>query len=713
MCLKNKNSVFQADLIFRKGITKMKKSYKGMSSFQKKKDKNSILLTISLLVSNRIDTIRDCMESLQPILKAIPSELIVVDTGGTDGSIDVAREYTDNIVPFTWCDDFSAARNAGLSKAKGSWFMFLDDDEWFEDPSAIIKFFKSGEYNKYNSAGYYIRNYFNKEGTDYDDVYSCRIARLTENSKFRFKIHETLEPVYVPTKDLVNCYVHHYGYAYASFEESKKHFERNAKPLLEELEKNPEEIRYYVQLIQEYETIRDYKSALEYSRKALALEEEMGDKFDRRYVEWIYASYCRYLAQEESINKAVEEGTRLMKEKNPSELCRAGILYALIIGLKTQKKEEQLLELIKEYHEVAEILEKNPELLLKQQILSMRSYIKEGFRENFYCVGIACACNLKRIDDVIFLSHALLDNRMEVSQEIKNLYESVKLILRDDKDELIHCLAEFDIDDPYFRIQKLLSAEIKSEIRQLKKLLWKCLDKKDGCLPPNEIIFMIALRNEIDVTPWIEKMDEEEWRVCVTAMIRQSDAEERKKLLDLSETVLMPAHRWKAVYFSCVLCETMLQSGVAEENSLVELMRKYSEYIVEYSRKLYRDELFEEEGISYLPKSCRFGLYVTKLFEAYDAKRYREYLKGLKEAVKIYPAMAEPVKEMMNVLKKENEEAEKNKEEFSELGKEIKEKIKYLIDRGQREEALNVIEQLKVLLKDDEDIIRLEKEANL
>ena len=83
------------------------------------------LLSISLLVSNSIDTIRKCMESIKPLLEAVPSELIVVDGGSRDGAIEIAREYADEIVPFVWCNDFSAARNAGLEKATGEWFFLL------------------------------------------------------------------------------------------------------------------------------------------------------------------------------------------------------------------------------------------------------------------------------------------------------------------------------------------------------------------------------------------------------------------------------------------------------------------------------------------------------------------------------------------------------------------------------------------------------------
>ena len=91
---------------------------------------NKLLLTISFLVSNRIDTIGRLMESLRPLAEGIPSEIIAVDTGSYDGSIEVVEKYADKIVKFDWCGDFSAARNAGLECAEGEWFMYIDDDEY-------------------------------------------------------------------------------------------------------------------------------------------------------------------------------------------------------------------------------------------------------------------------------------------------------------------------------------------------------------------------------------------------------------------------------------------------------------------------------------------------------------------------------------------------------------------------------------------------------
>ena len=111
-------------------------------------------LTISILASNRKDTIPKCLESIKPLLEKVDSELIVTDTGCEEDLLDIIRKYTDKIVRFQWCNDFAAARNVGLNMAHGQWFMYIDDDEWFDDVTEIIKFFNSEEEKDYVLAGF-------------------------------------------------------------------------------------------------------------------------------------------------------------------------------------------------------------------------------------------------------------------------------------------------------------------------------------------------------------------------------------------------------------------------------------------------------------------------------------------------------------------------------------------------------------------------------
>ena len=124
--------------------------------------KSKIKLTIGILISNRIQYIEKVMSGIKPLLDELPAELIAVDTVGpekTDGSIEVVKRFTSKIYPFKWCNDFAKARNVCLENASGEWFMFLDDDEVFEDVTEIVDFFKTGECEDYLSGIYHLKNH--------------------------------------------------------------------------------------------------------------------------------------------------------------------------------------------------------------------------------------------------------------------------------------------------------------------------------------------------------------------------------------------------------------------------------------------------------------------------------------------------------------------------------------------------------------------------
>ena len=149
---------------------------------------NKVQLSISILMSGRKET-RACLESLKKLMDEVACELIIVDTGCDKDTIDIIKEYTDIIIPFTWCNDFAKARNEGLKRATGEWFMFMDDDEWFEDTTEIIQVFKGNEYNEYNSASYIIRSYIDYKGKKYVDANITRMSKLTEETCFKGKVH--------------------------------------------------------------------------------------------------------------------------------------------------------------------------------------------------------------------------------------------------------------------------------------------------------------------------------------------------------------------------------------------------------------------------------------------------------------------------------------------------------------------------------------------
>ena len=82
-------------------------------------------ISLCMIVKDEQEWLAQCLESVQGAV----DEIIVVDTGSSDRSNDIARQYGARIVPYVWCDDFAAARNAGLEQATGEWILFLDADE--------------------------------------------------------------------------------------------------------------------------------------------------------------------------------------------------------------------------------------------------------------------------------------------------------------------------------------------------------------------------------------------------------------------------------------------------------------------------------------------------------------------------------------------------------------------------------------------------------
>lgn len=84
-----------------------------------------VRISLCMIVKNEEDVLARCLDSA----KGIADEIIIVDTGSTDQTKKIAESYTDNVLDFEWCEDFSAARNYSFSKATMDYILWLDADD--------------------------------------------------------------------------------------------------------------------------------------------------------------------------------------------------------------------------------------------------------------------------------------------------------------------------------------------------------------------------------------------------------------------------------------------------------------------------------------------------------------------------------------------------------------------------------------------------------
>lgn len=260
-------------------------------------------ISICIITKNECDTLRQCLTCLKPYADAGNHEIVVVDTGSTDSTVEMCKEYTDKIYYFEWINDFSAARNYAAEKASHDWILCIDSDEfvteWDEEELQEHIRTKSniiGNIIQSNTCGLGEKQYLSND----------QASRLYNRHFYSFNkpIHEQLEPINPQTGHryaLLKLVVRHMSYADTP-EKLQQKAQRNINLLKKELQKNAHDPYTLFQLGQSYYMIEDYKSALYYYD--LGLAEDIDPRLD--YVHTMVTSYGYTLLELKQYQKALE-----------------------------------------------------------------------------------------------------------------------------------------------------------------------------------------------------------------------------------------------------------------------------------------------------------------------------------------------------------------------------------------------------------------------
>ena len=145
-------------------------------------------LSVCLIVKNEEEVLERCLSCAAKFA----DEIVIVDTGSTDGTVEIAHKFTDKVFYFEWRDDFSAARNFAFEKAKGDYVMWLDADDVITDENCIkIKeLVKTGGFDMAYLP--YATAFENDRPTFV--YYRERIMKSSMNFRFEGAVHEAIVP---------------------------------------------------------------------------------------------------------------------------------------------------------------------------------------------------------------------------------------------------------------------------------------------------------------------------------------------------------------------------------------------------------------------------------------------------------------------------------------------------------------------------------------
>ena len=278
-------------------------------------------ISLAMIVKNEEEVLSECLNCVKDIV----DEMVLVDTGSKDNTVNIAKKFGAKLYEFKWCNDFSLARNFAAEKCSGDWILVLDADEVVTDfDIRDIESFCSEDNKNVVGRLKRINEYEDEQGIK---RYIERVNRVLNKNFFTYEgiIHEqivsTNKKKYV-TKN-INLIVDHIGYSKEVLNRTNK-IQRNIELLKKALKKDFKDPYLHYQLGKSYFMGKDYADAYISFKKAIYLV----DDFNYEYAEDLVESYGYTLIHLNLFKEALE----LIKyekyySNSPDFLFIIGLIY--------------------------------------------------------------------------------------------------------------------------------------------------------------------------------------------------------------------------------------------------------------------------------------------------------------------------------------------------------------------------------------------------
>lgn len=209
-------------------------------------------ISFCLIVKNEQRFLERCLSSISPVAK----EIVIVDTGSTDNTINIAKKFTKKVYYYQWEDDFASARNFAISLARYPFIFSIDGDEELKNPDAVINAISNANSE---TGGWLVTNISmasRKAGAGFD-TFATKLLRLFRNNpniRFKGTVHEQIIHSIIENNFKISdteIILLHYGYSLSQQEMEKKQI-RNLNLLLSAIAKEPNNAYYHFQIAKTY-----------------------------------------------------------------------------------------------------------------------------------------------------------------------------------------------------------------------------------------------------------------------------------------------------------------------------------------------------------------------------------------------------------------------------------------------------------------------------
>ncbi|GEM_PF-356443 len=666
-----------------------------------------MLLSVAMIVKNEEKNLDRCLKALKSLDNILKYEIVIVDTGSEDDTINIAKKYTNKVYKKLWTNNFAEMRNISIDYCKGDWILILDADEALENPKELIKFFKDESYKKFNSATIKFKNMLSDKEDDYLLGTLVRLFKNVKDFSYEGRVHE--QPKVIAPVALTNITLLHYGYSRVSYKLMQYKYKRNLQLLLKDLEEEKDLIYTHFQLAQTYGMANKKNEAFESASTALRLAKEKDNKSEYLYIYHFMAMELASIGNYERAIEISEEAISYSKE-------HLDFYYILAKGYFSINKYNKADKYFNEYFKLHEKLDNG--FIVKDIRVNNLSYCK---KEEMIKDKIIMDFKNENIEFIIKSYEEL--KKESYKNELKEIY-IYSLMKKLEYSKIFHYFNENKIKDSDISsiisiVDKLNKDKLYKNGKSDIKSIYRKLVNLDTRL--DSYIKFISDDNEIDDLN-IKFSEYYSYKAEMLKELLLKDKVKLKILEDLRNDDQYNYINFISKDYECldILIEYCKESFLATDIKILSFLTKIEEILIRnqsinseeyidlikraYVNKLnyieivYNIHAADEYGDKILSRSELICMKLKEAFNYYESSQI-EYIKVLRESLKDYPEY----KKVIELLTTKVQDKDISKAMIEEKNK-ILNNVQLLISNNNLEESEEILKEIEAIFIYDGEI---------